>query len=109
MTAQRAEIAHTLARLQAELEDLAVGGLRAAGPDRLRVLESMQQELAQAGATNLAQRLSGLAGTIRDGSREAAGALMRTQANLRMLERLLTLDTAAGQLRALEEDAGADA
>jgi hypothetical protein len=108
VSAQRAEIAYTLARLQAELEDLAVGGLRAAGPDRLRLLESMQQELSQAGATHLAERLGGLAGTIRDGSRQAAGALMRTQASLRLLERLLTLDTAAGQLRALEEDAGAD-
>ena len=43
-----AEITYTLGRLQAELEDLAVGGLRAAGPDRLPALRAVQEDLARA-------------------------------------------------------------
>ncbi len=99
------EIAYTLGRLQAEIEDLAVGGLRAAGPERLQVLDAMRAEFDQVGATHLVARLDGLRAAIRDGDRGAAAELMRTQASLRVFERLLTLEFAAARMRALVEAA----
>jgi len=101
------EITYTLGRLQSEIEDLAVGGLRAAGPDRLSVLEATREELSRIGALHLAGRLAALTGSIRNGDREAAAALMRTQASLRVFERLLTLETAGAALAAqVPEDEG---
>lgn len=103
------EITDTLTRLQAEIEDLAVGGLRAAGPERLGMLEATREDLHRVGALHLAGRLEALAAAIRDDDRGAAPALMRTHASLRVFERLLSLETAAAGLEALagpeEEDA----
>jgi hypothetical protein len=96
-----AEITYTLGRLQAELEDLAVGGLRAAGPDRLPVLRAVQEDLARAGASHLAGRLQVLVDALRADQREAAAALVLTQASLRVFERVLTLETTAARLQSL--------
>ena len=95
------EITYTLGRLQAEIEDLAVGGLRAAGPERLPALEATREDLARVGALHLAGRLSDLTSAIRADDRSAAAALMRTQASLRVFERLLTLETTAARLERL--------
>jgi hypothetical protein len=95
------EVTYTLSRLQAEIEDLAVGGLRAAGPGRLPALEATREDLARVGALHLAERLSDLTSAIRADDREAAAALMRTQASLRVFERLLTLETTAERLARL--------
>ncbi len=96
-----AEITYALGRLQAELEDLAVGGLRVSGPERLPVLRAVQEDLAQVGASHLASRLGALVEAVSGDRREAAAALARTQASLRVFERVLTLEVAAGQLRTL--------
>ena len=96
-----AEITYTLGRLQAELEDLAVGGLRAAGLDRLPVLRAVQEDLARVGASHLAGRLQVLVDALRAGEREAAAALVLTQASLRVFERVLTLETTAARLQSL--------
>jgi hypothetical protein len=95
------EITFTLSRLQAEIEDLAVGGLRAAGPDRLGWLEATREDLGCVGALHLASRLEALTTAIRANDRSAADALMRTQASLRIFERLLTLETAGAWLMTL--------
>jgi hypothetical protein len=100
------EIVYTLGRLQAELEDLAVGGLRAAGPERLPALEALREDLEKTGASALSARLEALVAAIRDGRREAGAALMRAQAALRLFERLLTLDVAAARLAASAGEAG---
>ncbi len=93
-----AEIAYTLSRLQGELEDLAVGGLRAAGTERLPVLEALRDDLEKAGGSSLSTRIAVLVTAIREGRREAGAALMRLQAALRLFERLLTLEVAATRL-----------
>lgn len=100
------EITYTLGRLQAEIEDLAVGGLRAAGPERVSALEATREDLARVGALHLAGRLQDLTSAIRSDDRAAAAALMRTQASLRVFERLLTLDTTAARLELLADAEG---
>jgi DNA-binding GntR family transcriptional regulator len=102
------EVTYTLGRLQSEIEDLAVGGLRAAGPDRLSVLEATREDLTRVGALHLAGRLEALTKAIRAGDREAAAALMRTQASLRVFERLLTLETTGATLAAQAHDEADD-
>jgi hypothetical protein len=102
------EIVYTLGRLQAELEDLAVGGLRAAGPERLPVLKTLRDDLGRAGASAIATRLDTLVEAIRDDRRDAGAALMRAQAGVRLFERLLTLDVAAARLAVLASE-GTDA
>jgi hypothetical protein len=101
------EITYTLGRLQAEIEDLAVGGLRAVGPERLAALLATRDDLGRVGALHLAGRLSELTDRIRADDRGAAAALMRTQASLRVFERLLTLETTAARLERLAGSAGA--
>ena len=103
MTDGVGEIVYTLGRLQAELEDLAVGGLRAAGPERLPALKALRDDLGRAGAAAIATRLDALVEAIRDDRREAGAALMRAQAGVRLFERLLTLEVAAARLAALAE------
>ncbi len=100
------EIAYTLGRLQTEVEDLAVGGLRAAGPERLPVLEALREDLEKAGGASLATRLEALIASIREGRREAGADLMRLQAALRLFERLLTLEVAATRLAAAAGESG---
>ena len=108
MSAELDEVTHTLRQLQAEFEDLAVGGLRAVGPDRLPVLDALREEFERIGAGHLAARLETLMRGIRAGKREAADALMRAQVSLRLFERILTLEAVAPHLETLagagEED-----
>ena len=101
MSDETGEFAYTLARIQAELEDLAVGGLRVAGPERVPIIEALREDLEKVGAASLAGSLETLATAIREGQREAGAALMRAQAGLRLFDRLLTLDLAAARLAAL--------
>lgn len=101
------EIAYTLGRLQTEFEDLAVGGLRATGPERVAALQALSEELNGLGAAHLAMRLKVLAEAIQNGRRESASALMLAQASVRVFERLVTIEHCAAQLRAAGA-AGAD-
>ncbi len=96
---QVAEITPTIRQLQAEFEDLAVGGLATLGPERLPVLEALAEDLEQVGALHLAGRLQTLATAIRTADRGAAAALMRAQISLRLAERILTLKIAAASLQ----------
>ncbi len=98
---ETAEIVQTIERLQNAFEDLAVRGLRAAAPGQLTALEAMQSELERMGAGHLAGRIGTLVSAVRNDDRGAAASLLRAQASLRVFERVLTLEVAAGLLHAL--------
>lgn len=61
------EVVSTVQRLQHTFEDLVVGRLQFLGPQRLPVLEAMQDEFQRIGADHLTQRLGGLIDAIRTG------------------------------------------
>ncbi|MDB5345466.1 MAG: hypothetical protein JWP89_3843 [Schlesneria sp.] len=92
------EVVGTLDRLNSELQDLLVRGLRICGSEHLRPLRGIHNELDRIGATHLAGRLTKLISAIESDSREAAVDLLRTQASLRVFERVLTLKVAALKL-----------
>ncbi len=98
------EVAATVQRLQHTFEDLVVGGLQFLGPQRLPILEAMQDEFQRIGADHLAHRIGCLTDAIRAGQYGAA-ALLQAQSSLRVFERLLTLEMAADQLTAMQSDA----
>jgi hypothetical protein len=95
------EIVQTIERLQGELEDLAVRGLRSAGPSDLATLRAVREEFERIGAGHLAGRIADVIAAIEQGDRHAARPLLRAQASLRVFERILTLDVAASSLQAM--------
>ncbi len=103
---ERNEVCGMIETLRGELDDLALRGLKAAGPDDLRTLDSLREECARIGAAHLADRTSMLVDAIRGSDASAAISLMRAQTSLRVFERVMTLDTVAD---ALEEAAAAPA
>src|SRR5438132_12268549 len=96
---ETAEIVQSLERLQGALEDLAVRGLRAAGPGQLATLEALRAEFERVGAGHLAGRVAAVITAVRNDDRSAAAALLRAQASLRVFERVLTLEVAANLLQ----------
>ncbi|HEY4260616.1 MAG TPA: hypothetical protein VGM98_10660 [Schlesneria sp.] len=92
------EVVGTLDRLNSELQDLLVRGLRICGSEHLRPLRGIHTELDRIGATHLAGRLTKLISAIESDHRDAAVDLLRTQASLRVFERVLTLKVAALKL-----------
>src|SRR3954471_12162177 len=89
-----AEVMQTLDRLSAALADLAVRGLRSAGPAEIAPLEAMREELERVGAAHLGGRIGELLEAVRRDDRAAAPALLRAQTSLRLFERVLTLEEA---------------
>ncbi len=85
------EVVGTLDRLNGELQDLVVRGLRVCGPEHLGALNAIRNELARVGAGHLADRLTTLTNAIQADDRGAAAALLETQASLRVFERVLTM------------------
>jgi hypothetical protein len=85
------ELRVTLERIRTLLENLAVRGLRACGPDELGQITSYAEHLEQTGAGRLAGVLSELQRRIEGDERTSAQALLEAQTNVRLLERLLTL------------------
>jgi hypothetical protein len=102
------EIVQTVERLQGVLEDLASRGLRSAGGEQLGALEMLREEFERIGAGHLANRVAVLSSAIRAGDRNAAAALLRAQASVRVFERVLTLETAAAALQGLLEQRGGE-
>ncbi len=93
------QIVHCLQQLQAEFEDLAVGGLRNLGPEHLPLLHSLCEQLDAIGARHTGSRLQTLATAIERDDKNAASALMQAQAGLRLFERILTTETMKKNLR----------
>ena len=99
-----AELRDALDRLGAAMEDLAVRGLRAAGPRELAKLEGLRDEFRAAGAGHVAQRLESAISAARADDRGAAAKLLAAMTATRLLERMLTLEVAAGALGGLQKD-----
>jgi hypothetical protein len=95
-----AELRDALDRLHAALEDLAVRGLRAAGPQDLARLTTLRDEFSTAGAGHIAERLDTTIEAVRSDDRGAAAALLRAMTATRLFDRMLTLEVAAGMLSA---------
>ncbi len=107
--AETDEIVQTIDRLQTEFEELAVRGLRSAGPQDLAMLAAIHEEFERIGAGHLAQRIGAVIDAIRNNDRGAAAALLGAQASLRLFERMFTLESAASVLSAPRERAEEDA
>jgi methylthioribose-1-phosphate isomerase len=103
-----AELRNALERLQNALDDLVVRGVRAAGAAELARLTSLRDEFRSAGAEHLAVRLSTLIDTLATGSRSSAANLLRAMTAMRLFERMLTLEVAAGALTARADDEDVD-
>jgi hypothetical protein len=104
-----AELRDALDRLYAALDDLAVRGLRAAGPTELGRLTALRVEFRTAGAEHLAGRLASLVDLVRADDPSAAPALLRSMTALRLLDRMLTLEVASAALApAVEGDQDAE-
>jgi hypothetical protein len=99
--AETDEIVQAIERLQGEFEDLTVRGLRSAGAEHLKPLMALREEFERIGAGHLAGRIGAAIDALRNGDPQAAAALMRAQASLRVFERILTLEAAAQTLRGL--------
>ncbi len=95
---ERDEVCGMIETLRGELDDLALRGLRTAGPDDLRTLDSIREECARIGAAHLAERTTALVDAIRGSDASAGASLMRAQTSLRVFERIMTLDTVADAL-----------
>ena len=92
------EIIHTIEQVQALFQDLVIGGLRTATQERLNTIYAMQEEFERIGAVHIAEQLAQLHDAVRSDSPEAAAILMRTQARVRLLERILTIEIAESAL-----------
>jgi hypothetical protein len=95
-----AELRQTLDRLHSALDDLAVRGLRAAGPQELAKLSALRDEFRGAGAEYVAERLTTTIEAVRADDRAAAAALLRSMTAIRLFDRMLTLEVAADVLEA---------
>ncbi|HEX5270937.1 MAG TPA: hypothetical protein VFW33_10635 [Gemmataceae bacterium] len=108
-TTDTAEIVQTVERLRGEFDDLAVRGLRPAGPEHLATLDALCEEFRRIGAEHLAGLIVAVVEAIRGNDRDAARALLRAQASLRVFERVLTLESTAEILAALAEPPAGEA
>src|SRR5438105_3312026 len=103
-----AEILSTIERLQRELEDLTVRGLRTTGPEHLGSLRGLREEFERIGADHLAGRIRALIEKIESDDAGSAECLLYAQSSLRVFERALTLETARGTLEHLLAPEGAE-
>lgn len=99
-----AELRDALDRLHAALDDVAVRGLRAAGPQDVARLAALRDEFRSAGAGHLAGRLQTTLEAVQSDDRQAAAMLVKTMSAARLFDRMLTLEVAAGMLT--EQDQG---
>lgn len=88
------EIVYIIEQIQTLFQELVIGGLRTASQERLNTIASLQEEFERIGAVHIAEQLSELHQALISDSPEAAAILMRTQARVRLLERILTIEIA---------------
>src|SRR5262245_65597604 len=93
-----AELRDALDRLHAAMDDLAVRGLRAAGPQDLAKLTALRDEFRAAGAGHIAERLDATIEAARADDRGAAATLLRAMTSARLFDRMLALEVAASIL-----------
>ncbi|MBX9695744.1 MAG: hypothetical protein K2Z81_25390 [Cyanobacteria bacterium] len=92
------EVAYTLEHLRTVLENLVVKGLGSTTADQISSLSAIREECERIGAYYLSESIATVVNSIQNGSNTAAGALMKTQATVRVFERVLTLENAAERL-----------
>ncbi len=92
------EIIYTIEQIQTLFQELVIGGLRTATQERLNTIHAMQEEFERIGAVHIAEQLAQLHDAMRNDRPEAAAILMRTQARVRLLERILTIEIAESAL-----------
>jgi hypothetical protein len=100
------EIMQTVEHLQQVLENLIVRGLRSAGSQERSTLQALRDEFDRIGAHHLASRIGTLSGALQNDDRSAAAALLKTQASVRVFERVLTLQCAEAALKHFTEGSG---
>ena len=97
------EVMQVLEHLQGVFGDLAVRGLRSAASSQIATLRNLRMELERVGAAHLASHIAAVLTALENDDRSAAAALLRAQANVRVFERILTLEAAAATLGSLVE------
>lgn len=95
---ERAALRDALDRLHAALDDLAIRGLRAAGPRDIARLSALRDEFLHAGAGHISERLGATIDGIQADDRGAAACLLRAMTATRLFDRMLTLEVAAEML-----------
>lgn len=95
-----AELRDALDRLHTALDDLAMRGLRSAGPQDLTRLTALRDEFKDAGAAHIAERLTTTIDAVRADDRNSAATLLRSMVASRLFDRMLTLEVAAAMLSA---------
>jgi hypothetical protein len=100
------EIMQTVEHLQQVLENLLVRGLRSAGSKERGTLQALREEFDLIGAHHLATRIGTLYDALQNDDRSSAAALLKTQASLRVFERVLTLEFAHASLSKFVEGKG---
>jgi hypothetical protein len=95
------EIVQTIDRLQREFDDLAMRGLRTAGPANLGSLKALHEEFERIGAGHLAGHIKKVIEAIDRDDRTVAATLLHAQASLRVFDRVLTLEAAGAMLESM--------
>jgi hypothetical protein len=98
------EIVGIIERLQRDIADLSIRGLRVVGPQHLASLESVRDELSRINAIYLANQIGGLVAAIQNDEPTAARQLLQSQTTLRLFERLVTQEAVSESLQGLIED-----
>jgi hypothetical protein len=97
-----AELRDALDRLSAAMDDLAMRGLRVAGPQDLARLGALRDEFRAAGAGHIAERLEATIEAVRSDDRGASAVLLRAMTAVRLFDRMLTLEVAAAMLQTVD-------
>jgi hypothetical protein len=92
------EVQDVVDHLQTVLENLVTRGLTAAESGDRKALATLCDEFVRIGATHLADRVGSLCEALESGDRDGPTRLLKTQASLRLFERVLTLEVARAAL-----------
>src|SRR5215471_15579106 len=92
------EVQEVVDHLQTVLENLVTRGLNAAEAGDRKALATLRDEFVRIGATHLADRVGSLCEALESGDRDGPTRLLKTQASLRLFERVLTLEVARASL-----------
>ena len=92
------EVQEVVDHLQTVLENLVTRGLTAAEAGDRKALATLRDEFVRIGATHLADRVGSLCEALESGDQDGPIRLLKTQASLRLFERVLTLEVARASL-----------
>ncbi len=98
------EIVGIIERVQRDIADLSIRGLRVVGPQHLASLESVRDELSRINAGFLAEQIGGLIVAIQNDEPTSARQLLQTQTTLRLFERIVTQEAVSESLQELIEN-----